>query len=182
MLVDYNITTNKLILRPPTTNDVEELFVLMQDNDLTRFLSWEAHKIIDTTRAVVESLITAQQNDKGYHWCVCIENKIIGLVSLIDVKRTIRTWTLNRAELSYWISTTQQGNGYATEACRAIVQYGFEHIQLHKIIVAHAAENAESAKICAKLNFKQYAHEHQAFMKEGKWNDLIWYELFKKAI
>jgi ribosomal-protein-alanine N-acetyltransferase len=162
--------------------DVNRLFELMSDTSLTEFLSWEAHTNKETTELVIKSLIDAQKADKGYHWCVCLNEKIIGLVSLIDVRRQLRTWTLNRAELSYWIGREYQGKGYATEASRLILDFGFNNLGLHKIIIAHAAENIESEKICAKLNFKKYALEHDAFQKNNKWNNLMWYELINNVI
>ncbi len=177
--MDLIIKTNRLLLRPPSIDNVDELYHLMSDTKLTRFLTWESHTTLETTRTVVQSLIDAQKQDKGYHWCVCIDNEIIGLVSLIDVRRKIRTWTFNRAELSYWIGSQYQGKGYATEASRAVLEFGLNNLNLHKIIVAHAAENIESKSICRKLNFIQYAHEHDAFQKNDHWHDLIWYELIK---
>jgi ribosomal-protein-alanine N-acetyltransferase len=178
--MNYQITTERLLLRPPNLDDLNQLNQLMSDQNLTEFLTWEPHQNIDTTKAVIQSLIDAQQNDKGYHWCVCLNNVVIGLASLIDVKRKIRTWTLNRAELSYWVGIKYQGKGYATEASRKIIEFGFKNLDLHKIIVAHAAENTQSKSICLKLNFTQYAHEHDAFQKNKKWYDLIWYELIGK--
>ena len=178
--MNVEINAERLILRLPTMDDVDRLFLLMSDHAVTQFLSWEAHSNIDTTKDLILSLIDAQRNDKGYHWCVWLDTEIIGLVSLIDVKRQIRTWTFNRAELSYWIGANYQGKGYATEACRSIIEYGFSSLNLHKIIVAHAAENNESQKICNKLSFAKYAYEHDAFQKNNKWHDLIWYELIKK--
>jgi len=152
----------------------------MSDKNLTKFLTWEPHANIETTKCVVDNLITAQQNEKGFHWCIWKNSEIIGLISLIDVRRQIRTWTLDRAELSYWITTEYQGKGFATEASKAVIYYGFEHLNLHKIIIAHAVENAESKRICEKLGFIQYAHEHDAFCKNNQWHDLIWYEIIKK--
>lgn len=175
----YTIQTSRLQLKTPSLADVPRLFELMSDKALTKFLSWEPHEKIETTEVVVKSLIEAQKNDRGYHWCVHHNNKIIGLVSLIDIKRKIRTWTLNRAELSYWISADFQGNGFATESSKGAVDFGFESLGLHKIIVAHASENIESRSICAKLKFRKYAHATDAFQKQGKWHDLIWYELIK---
>jgi len=177
--MNYELNTKRLCLRPPLFEDLDSLFQLMSDDNLTRFLTWEAHKNIETTKIVVQSLLDAQQHDKGYHWCVCLNSEIVGLVSLIDVKRTIRTWTLNRAELSYWIGSRHQGKGFATEACASIIYFGFHSLNLHKIIVAHALENIESQRICKKLNFSEYAHEHDAFFKNNKWYDLIWYELIR---
>jgi len=180
--MDYTITTERLILSPPKLNDVPSLFNLMKDNRLTTFLTWEAHSEIATTDSLVKALIDAQTNDKGYHWCIHKDGEIIGLISLIDVRRKIRTWTQNRSELSYWIGIDYQGKGYATEASKAVLEYGFNNLSFHKIIVAHAGDNIESQRICRKLNFTQYAHEHDAFQKNGKWNDLIWYERFNSQI
>ena len=176
----YDIKTERLFLRPPGLEDARELFGLMSDTKMTRFLAWESHISIETTNAVIQSLMDAQQNDKGYHWCVCLDDKIIGLVSLIDVKRKLRTWTLNRAELSYWIGAQHQSKGYATEASGSVIKFGFEKLNLHKIIVAHAFENIESESICRKLNFSKYAHEHDAFQKNNDWHDLVWYELINR--
>ncbi len=178
--MDVNLTTERLTLREPSLLDAEQLFQLMSTFELTEFLTWEEHTKIETTKALIENLILSQNNDKGYHWCICLEKDVIGLVSLIDVKRKIRTWTLNRAELSYWIGVKYQGKGYATEASRTILEFGFNNLNFHKIIIAHAAKNIESKSICNKLGFTQYAHEHDAFNKNGVWHDLIWYELIKK--
>lgn len=160
-------------------DDAERLFSLMSDVSLTKFLSWEPHSNVETTKEVIKSLIDAQRNDRGYHWCACLDKQIIGLVSLIDVRRKLRTWTINRAELSYWIGTKYQRKGYATEASGAVIDFGFEFLGLHKIIVAHAAENTESEKICTKLDFVRYAYEHDAFNKENTWHNLLWYEKIK---
>ncbi len=177
--MNYDIKSERLFLRQPCMDDVKALYKLMSDEKLTHFLTWELHTDIETTKALVQSLIYSQQNDKGYHWCICLNKKLIGLVSLIDVRRKIRTWTLDRAELSYWIGSLNQGRGYATEASKKVMDFGFINLNLHKIIVAHATENIESERICKKLNFSQYAYEQDAFQKNNVWHDLIWYELIK---
>ena len=97
--MDFKIVTDRLTLRQPELTDASAFFQLMSDEKLTTFLTWEAHKDVEATKTLIHSLIEAQKNDKGYHWCVCLNDKIIGLVSLIDIRRQIRTWTINRAEL-----------------------------------------------------------------------------------
>lgn len=178
--MDFRLKTDRLYLRPPESNDVDELFELMSNEKLTKFLTWEPHKEIGTTQSLISALKESQANDKAYHWCVVLNSKIIGLVSLIDVRRRIRTWIIDRAELSYWISPEHQGKGYATEASKSVIDFGFQQLELHKIIIAHAAHNIESKRICEKLGFKQYAFEHDAFMKDGVWNDLLWYEIINE--
>lgn len=161
----------------PELRDVDQLYELMSTHVDTTYLSWEPHTSIENTKNLVANLIEAQKQDNGYHWCIYHENKIIGIVSLIDLKRQIRTWVLNRAELSYWIAKPSTGNGFATEAAQSVTKFGFNNLSLHKIIIAHCTENIESQKICEKLGFIKYAHEHDAFMKNQKWHDLVWHEL-----
>lgn len=175
--MSFNIKSERLFLRPPLLSDENALFELMSEKNLTKFLTWEPHEKIETTRLVIQNLINSQKNNNAYHWCICYDSKIIGLVSLIDVRRDIRTWIINRAELSYWIGSNYQGKGFATEASKAIVEYGFKSLDFHKIIIAHTIENTESQRICNKLGFIKYAHEHDAFFKNNKWYDLMWYEL-----
>ena len=177
--MNYEIITERLVLRPPCMDDVIRLYHLMSDSRLTHFLTWEPHANIETTKVVISSLLDSQLHDKGYHWCILHNNLIIGLASLIDVRRKIRTWTLNRAELSYWIGSRYQGNGFATESSKGIIDFGFNKLGLHKIIVGHALENVESKSICNNLNFIQFAIEHDGYQKNNLWHDLIWYELIK---
>jgi ribosomal-protein-alanine N-acetyltransferase len=177
--MNYNLETKRLILKQPEIRDVATLFDLMSRYVDTTYLSWEPHRSIETTENLIANLIEAQKQDKGYHWCIYHENKIIGIVSLIDVKRKLRTWIFNRAELSYWIAKPFTGNGFATEAAQAVLNFGFKDLSFHKIIIAHTSENIESQKICEKLGFAQYALEHDAFMKNQKWHNLVWYEIVK---
>ncbi len=174
--MNYEIHTARLFLKLPTLDNSKELFALMHQHVDTSFLSWEPHQSVLTTKELVTNLIEAQKQGKGYHWCVFLDNHIVGVVSLIDVRRQIRTWTLNRAELSYWIATPFTGKGYASESAKAVLEFAFKELSFHKIIIAHAEENIVSKRICEKLAFKKYAHEQHAFMKNNKWHNLIWYD------
>ena len=178
-MMNFIIHTQRLFLKQPEIEDADILFDLMSKHVDTTYLSWEPHSNIETTENVITNLIDAQKHNRGYHWCIYHENKIIGIVSLIDIKKQLRAWILDRAELSYWVAKPYTGNGFATEAAQAVLNFGFTHLLFHKIIIAHATENIESKKICEKLGFIKYALEHEAFMKADKWHDLIWYEIFK---
>lgn len=174
---DYIISTPRLQLRPPTINDVEGLWPHVSDPDITRYLAWEPHADRSITAAMIESLCQAQKDRKSFHWLVCVDNVIAGLVSLIDVRGTHRSWIIDRAELSYWLGKNFQGHGYATEAGREVMKFGFSQLRLHKIIVAHAADNPPSGRVAERLGFRHYAIERDAFNKNGIWHKLLWYDI-----
>jgi RimJ/RimL family protein N-acetyltransferase len=180
----YILRTPHLLLRPPSVDDLSELYSLVSDSRLTEFLAWEPHSSEGSTLEMISLLIEQQKAGKSFHWLVINKDSIIGLVSLIDVRRTHRSWTLNRGEVAYWITPKAQGNGYAEEATRAMVQFGFDHLSLHKIIVYHAADNPPSGRVVQKLGFRYVGTELEAFCKSGIWHDLCHYEIlnseFKK--
>ena len=81
-------------------------------------------------------------------------NVIIGLVSLIDVKRTIRTWTLNRCELSYWVSTEYQGKGFATELGKTVIDFVKNELKHQQIFGLIMEGNIASQTLLKKLSFQ----------------------------
>ena len=125
---------------------------------------------------MVAALAKAQQAGRGFHWVVSHAGLIVGLVSLIDVRWRHRCWTLNRAELAYWIGLPYQGQGYATEAAAAVAEFGFGMLGLHKIRVYHAADNPASGRTIEKLGFRFVGEEKDAFQKDGIWHHLRHFE------
>lgn len=173
---EYQMTTKRLKLRPIQTGDEVGLWPHVSDSRLTTFLAWEPHTNLAQTKLMVDALVQSQAQYAGFHWLVCTGADVVGLVSLIDVRWTHRSWTINRAELAYWIGVPFQSKGYATEASRAVVGFAYERLGLHKIRVYHAADNPASEKTVEKLNFRLVGEERDAFQKNGCWHHLRHYE------
>lgn len=175
----YALTTSRLELRAPVPGDEAELWPLVRDPRLTEFLSWDPHRTIEETRGFVAAIVAAQQAGAGFHWIVRREGPVIGLVSLIDVRRTKLTWTWDRAELAYWIGPDLQGKGFAGEASLAILRFAFQTLAFHKIVVYHALANPRSGRVASKLGFRLVGDEREAFRKHGIWHDLRHLEMLK---
>jgi ribosomal-protein-alanine N-acetyltransferase len=175
--VGYEIRTDRLTLSASGEFDAEGLFPMMSDPRLTTYLAWEPHYSIEDTREVLRALAAAQRNGTGFHWTVKSGEQPVGIVSLIDVRRRHRSWTINRAELAYWIGIPFQGHGFATEAASAVLGFAFGSLGFHKLFVYHAATNFSSSKTVEKLRFRSVGVEKEAFFKLNAWHDLKHYEL-----
>lgn len=173
----YQLRTQRLLLRALEEGDAPGLWPLVSDSRLTPFLAWEPHRSLEETESMVSALAEAQQAGRGFHWVVSHSGRIVGLVSLIDVRWRHRSWTLNRAELAYWTGLPYQGQGYATEAAAAVAEFGFGMLHLHKIRVYHAADNPASGRTIEKLGFRFVGEEKEAFQKDGIWHHLRHFEL-----
>ena len=73
-----------------------------------------------------------------------------------------------RAELGYWIGKPFWNKGYATEAGRAMLQYGFETLGLRRIHAGHFANNPASGRVQRKLGMVREGYERKHILKWGK--------------
>ena len=83
----------------------------------------------------------------------------------LDISETHR-----RAELGYWIAVPFWGMGYATEAARAMVEFGFTTLRLHKVHAHYFAENKASGRVLEKIGMR---HEGRLRNHFQKWNRYI---------
>lgn len=84
-----------------------------------------------------------------------------------------------RAELGYWIGVPYWGNGYATEAARAVVDFGFRELKLQRIFAHHFEGNPASARVLEKIGMKHEGCSRQHIEKWGKLLDLENYGILR---
>jgi ribosomal-protein-alanine N-acetyltransferase len=75
-----------------------------------------------------------------------------------------------RAELGYWIGVPYWGKGFATEAARAAVAFGFEALNLHRIYAHHFSENTASQRVLEKIGMR---HEGRSRQHVRKWDRFV---------
>ncbi|MEO1253489.1 MAG: GNAT family N-acetyltransferase [Bacteroidota bacterium] len=87
----------------------------------------------------------------------------------------------NRAEIGYWIAVPFWNNGFATEATKAIISYGFQHLNLNKFTSSHFAINPASGKVMSKCGMVQEGELKSHILKGDTYHDLILYGLTKAS-
>ena len=100
------------------------------------------------------------------------EGRVIGGCGL-DI--THLEW--REGEIGYHLHPAYWGQGYATEAARALVGFGFEHLKLHRIVADCLAENPASARVMQKAGMQQEAHFRQNQWMAGRWQDTLAYAI-----
>jgi ribosomal-protein-alanine N-acetyltransferase len=84
-----------------------------------------------------------------------------------------------RAELGYWIGVPYWGRGYATEAARAMIDYGFDVLSLYRIYASHVVGNTASGRILLKIGMKHEGCLRGHICKWGEFLDLEFYGMLK---
>jgi ribosomal-protein-alanine N-acetyltransferase len=84
-----------------------------------------------------------------------------------------------RAELGYWIGVPYWGNGYATEAARAVVAYGFGELDLNRIYASHFEGNNASARVLQKIGMRHEGCQRGHILKWGRFLDSQLYGMLR---
>ena len=116
---------------------------------------------------------TEETNDTA-SLLVCIDDERMGSVQLSPIVDT-RRW----ANLAYWIAPDQQGNGYATEGCELVVEYGFKELQLHRISGVAMTPNVASRRVLERLGFVHEGTKRERAFAEGEYVDEEQYGLLE---
>jgi len=98
---------------------------------------------------------------------------LVGAISLI-IKREHE-----RAELGYWIAIDCWNRGYATEATRAILDFGFDTLRLHRIESRHFLRNPASGRVMQKVGMKQEGIERDLVLKWDRFESLALYSILE---
>lgn len=83
--------------------------------------------------------------------------------------------SFNNGEIAYWIGEEFWGNGYATEAAQAILQFAFNKKKYHKVFARYFYSNPASGRVLQKLNMNKEGVFIDHVRKENHYEDLIYY-------
>ena len=114
------------------------------------------------------------QTDYSFRLGLKETNEFIGAMSL-HVKKPH-----HKAEAGYWIGESFWGQGYATEALRAVLKFGFEELKLNKIYAMYYDYNPASGKVMANNGMIKEAEFVDNEFKHGKFVTEIQYRLTKR--
>lgn len=174
------ITTERLTLGRITNEKIPEMFEIISKNpNMTSFLSWNIPASEDELRQTHNRLEKEEETGNRKRFGIFLDEKIIGLISISNIIRNQGKRIKNVGELGYWLSPEFQGKGYMSEATMAVLEFGFNELNLHKITAACTTENSASRRIIAKLKMSSIGISHDHFFYDNRWWDMELFELLK---
>lgn len=101
-------------------------------------------------------------------------NTLIGSVGLKEIDRTRA-----QAELGFWIGVPWWGQGYAREAARSVIQYGFESLRLNRIYAHHMTRNPASGRALSAAGMRREGLLPKGVLKWGIEEDVVLYAVMR---
>ncbi|MCP4673704.1 MAG: GNAT family N-acetyltransferase [Desulfobacula sp.] len=141
-----------MMIRLISPMDAEELFLLVDENRnyLRKWLPWLDHnKTVDDTREFISTSLCDYAEQRSMIHVIVDEGRICGVCGFNSINRTIKA-----GFIGYWISQQSQGKGLISKACIALETIGFDRLELNKIEIHIAQENASSRAVAEGLNYQ----------------------------
>lgn len=170
------IETDRLILRRPAEKDADILFRYRSDKEYMRYIPHRYTEIIEDVYEQLRIINERIDKQEGINWAMTLKNSddLIGMVGYV---RLIPTQL--RAELGYMTITPFQRKGYTEEAAKAVIEYGFEKMNLHSVEAIVNHENEASKKLLEKLGFSKDAFFKEYLHHAGRFIDANVFSLVK---
>ncbi|WP_339149004.1 MULTISPECIES: GNAT family N-acetyltransferase [unclassified Sutcliffiella] len=147
------LETERLFLEKFKLGDAQKVFDhWISDERVTDNRVNAAHTDVSQTVERVATIVSQYEKEDFCYWAVKLKGsgELIGEIDLYDFEEAT-----GNCEVSYSLGYRWWNQGYGTEALRAVIEFGFRHMNLHKIAAAHNTDNPASGRIMSKAGMVQ---------------------------
>lgn len=171
------LDTERLLLRPFELDDAPDVCRLAGDreiaaNTLTVPHPYEEYMAVEW----IGSRSARVEEEKGVVFAIVEGSALVGAMGLdLEIEHA-------RAELGYWIGRPSWGQGFATEAARAVIRYGFEKLSLNRIQAHHLVRNPASGRVLEKCGMRREGVARQYLRKWDEFEDIVMYSVLASDV
>jgi len=171
------ICTNRLLLRKQTAQDAVALFQLRTNPEVMRYIDRPQPAAIADSEKVIRTINENFHKGMNVIWALTLKDhpdQMIGNLGYwrIDLDN-------HRAELGYMLHPDYWRNGIISEALAAVIDFGFNTLNLHSICANINPGNEASRKLLMKHGFIKEAYFREDYYFEGKFLDSEIYGLLR---
>lgn len=161
------IETERLILRRfEYTDDTAMLKYWIADEKIQSLYSEPVYSTKEEVKELLDIYIGSYEKPDYYRWAIIEKDcgECIGQIAyfLVDNKNHF-------AEIEYCIGSKFQCRGYATEAAKAVIAFGFDEINLHKVQICTKTINQPSKRVIEKCGLTYEGTLRDYFFMNGEY-------------
>ncbi|MFF5219228.1 GNAT family N-acetyltransferase [Micromonospora sp. NPDC000442] len=161
-----------ITLRELRPDDAADALAIIGDDRVTQWLSFDSRDHAAAV-AMVEGAVTRAQLTPRNEYYLAVadtEDRMIGFARLGLTGH-------QAAKLGYAIGADHWGRGYATDAARMLVGFGFQELGLHRITAAIGPDNAASIAVVKRLGMQYEGRLRDHVYTNGAWRDSQLYSI-----
>lgn len=173
-----NLQTQRLHLRPILHQDLQAVHDLHSLPEVDEFNTLGIPETIDETKGIVDQWILSHEEQPTRRFTFAMElkdsNQFIGLIGINLGKEKYRN-----AEVWFKLHPNFWNRGFATEALKRLLAFGFDDLKLHRIEAGCAIGNLGSVSVLEKVGMKREAHTRELLPLKSGWSDNYGYAILE---
>lgn len=170
----------RIVLQPFKMSDAFFMFRnWANDPDVTRYMTWFAHKNIQETESVIALWEKNYSQPNFYQWAILLRkiDEPIGSIGVVDLDEEKLS-----CEIGYCIGKPFWHQGYTTEALKEVVKFLFEQVNFETINARHDIRNPRSGDVMRKCGMRSVEiRENIGLTKEGETLSCEYYSISRDA-
>ena len=174
------LRTARLKLRLITLEDLESIHILHSLPETDEYNTLGIPEDIEETKKIITPWVKDNEVKDIIDYTFAIEIIGNGFIGLLGLKIGAKKYS--RGEVWYKIHSDYWNCGYATEAVKAIIGFGFKELKLHRIEAGCAVDNLASIKVLEKVGMKKEGRKRQVLPLKNGWSDGYDYAILKSDV
>ena len=171
------IRAERLMLREFDETDWQAVHSYASDPEVVRHMDWGPNTE-EETKAFISRSISSQKEKPRRKYTLAItlkgENKLIGSCDLcVASPENKEGW------LGYCLNRHFWHKGYATETAKALLDYGFQQLGLHRIFATVDLDNITSRNVLEKTGMQYEGHLREHKWAKSRWRDSLLYAILE---
>jgi len=166
-----------LELRYWQTKWAPELFSLTEKNRqyLQPWLPWVPKtKTAEDSKKFILTCKKEYKNGESLELGIWYKNSLVGCIGLHHISKASRN-----TAVGYWLSYEYYGKGIITQSVKALLDYGFNTLKLHRIEIVAGTTNIKSCAVAERLGFKKEGIKRDVEFVDNRFIDYAIYSLLE---
>jgi len=167
--------TERLVLRDFEETDWEAVHAYASDPEVVRYMDWGPNTEEETKNFIQRGIAHQKEQPRRNYTLAMVlkaDGRLVGgcgiEVSNPDNREGWIGYCLNR---NFW------GQGYATETAKVLLEFGFNHLNLHRVFATCEPANIASAQVLEKIGMQREGRLREHKWAKRKWRDSLLYAI-----
>lgn len=173
-----NLYTPRLCLWELTQADIPLYFTRIGSSpEVTKYMLFQPHRDISESVASIEKALRRYREGRYYRFCIALRDtdELIGVIEPLRFNESD-----NSCSFAYMLAQEFWGQGYGTEALRAVLDFLFGEMGIERVEADHMAENAASGAVMRKAGMVCTGTERAKYEKNGIFHDALCYAITRQ--
>lgn len=172
------IETDRLILRDFNESDLDSVYKYLSDVDVCKYMVFDALNMEQSNEYLSFFIKIQSDQPRKYIKFAIIQKDSDELIGECGIN--IPDMEHEKGEIVYRLNKDHWGNGYATEAIKAIIEFGFGSLNLHRIEAWCDIRNKGSINVLEKAGMIREGCLREHMKIKGVWRSSYLYSCLKK--